>query len=394
MDNTFEIVCDLYPSIPRNELVQRSKYQFSLSDLTNLGGTFVQVSDELSKIVQDRKKLDKSGECLYRCKFPDGVSGNLARKKSNGNFIGTIIDESGIVGQAEWTPVSGIAGGEAILGINPVIFAITVALLTINKRFDAIEAAQKDILQFLQADKESELEGAINSLADIMDHYRFNSDNEVWKGSQITIASSIKAKAEHNIIFYRKQISKALEVDSPLHLNLQAHRMKDKLEHDFKYYQLSVYLFSYASFLTIILGGNYGGEYLDHIIEIIREYSYQYRVDYTMSYDRLESYLNTSIDSTVISKLGMAGKKAGELVGKIPAIEKIPLDSALIAAGGILEDLPEKNNRKAMQTFGNNRDAGIQLFLSAMNSINQVSNRPVELLFDSERLYICECVDR
>ena len=36
-----------------------------------------------------------------------------------------------------------------------------------------------------------------------------------------------------------------------------------------------------------------------------------------------------------------------------------------------------------------NRDVGIQLFLNSIDTINEVSNRPVELLFDQENIYIC-----
>jgi hypothetical protein len=36
-----------------------------------------------------------------------------------------------------------------------------------------------------------------------------------------------------------------------------------------------------------------------------------------------------------------------------------------------------------------NRDAGIQLFAENVERLNALANKPVELLFDNENVYIC-----
>ena len=45
-------------------------------------------------------------------------------------------------------------------------------------------------------------------MSDILEQYKYNSANELWKGSQLTVVSAIKGKAEHNIIFTEKRLPK------------------------------------------------------------------------------------------------------------------------------------------------------------------------------------------
>ena len=45
------------------------------------------------------------GEALYRCVFPNGVSGMFAQFKDGTSFLGAIM-EHGIKGQARWVPYS------------------------------------------------------------------------------------------------------------------------------------------------------------------------------------------------------------------------------------------------------------------------------------------------
>ena len=101
------------------------------------------------------------------------------------------MDDHGITGQARWIP----AEGQSIqFAMDPVTIAVAVAIAGINKKLDSIQKVQEEILQFLHQDKESELEGAVNSLSDILEQYKYNSANELWKGSQLTVVSAIKGK--------------------------------------------------------------------------------------------------------------------------------------------------------------------------------------------------------
>ena len=152
------------------------------------------------------------------------------------------MNEKGLAGQARWIPVE---GKEQVLQFNPTTLIIATALMDINQKLDQIMATQAEILQFLHEDKESVLEGAVNMLSDTLEQYRYNSSQELWKSGKLTSVTNIKGKAESNIIFYRKQITNAFANVKRIHAYQDADKLKGKLEHNFKYYQLSCYIYAW-----------------------------------------------------------------------------------------------------------------------------------------------------
>lgn len=376
------IKAEYIPSASHDEIDTRSSFKLPVDDLSDLGSTFAIIASEIGRAIDD----SHNSEGLYRCVFPEGVTGKLATFKDNPEYnLGTIINENGLAGQARWKPFE---AKSAIMSINPAVIAIAVAVFNINQKLDQIEDTTREILQFLQQDKESVLEATVNTLADIFDHYRFNSDNDLWKVSQLTVVTTIKGKAEQSIIFYRKEIEKAIRETRRLHVNYQVDKAGRKIQHHFKYYQLGVYLYAYASFLEVVLNGNFRKDYLDHICEKLREYSQQYRFDYTEIYDRLESYTKSSVETIALKGIGKASKGIGSAIGRIPVVSRGPVDEALIAAGNSAKNLSRKHSNSTMRAFRNNRDAGIQLFLENIDKVNQISNKPVEILFNRDMVYI------
>lgn len=377
------ITAEYYPRIRRDDIIKDCKYTLSLENSELYGTGFAIAAASIIKGVAETQNQ----EGLYRCVFPEGVLGNLAAFKDGSGFLGTIVDDHGIAGQARWIP----ANGQSIqFAMDPVTIALAVAIAGINKKLDSIQKVQEEILQFLHQDKESELEGAVNSLSDILEQYKYNSANELWKGSQLTVVSSIKGKAEHNIIFYRKEISKVLENQKKFSGDRQIDKIQKKLDHHFKYYQLGTYLYAYASFLEVMLGGNFEKEFLGYTEQKMKEYSLQYRFDYSECYERLECVSRSSIQTKIFGGIGTAGKTAGEMLSKIPVLSKGPVDEALVAAGTNLKKISDSHTDKVMKEFRNNREVGIQLFIESLDRINTLSNQSLEILFDQNELFICQ----
>lgn len=377
------IKAECFPSIPREEIGKRSSYRIPLDRVIGFGGAFSVAGAEIVRAA----KNGENAKGLYRCIFPDGVTGRLATFKEESQYnLGTIINESGIAGQARWAPVN---ARSFAMPFNPVSMATAVAIMNIDKKMEEIQQTTQQILCFLQQDKESDLEASVNSLADILDHFRYNSENDLWKVSQLTVATTIKGKAEKSIIFYRRQIQQVLKDNGFLHVNQQVNNVVKNVRHNFKYYQLGVYLYAYASFLEVILNGNYRKDFLDRIYEKLEEYSQQYRFDYTRIYDQLESFAKTSVETIALNEIGKASKGIGAAIARIPVVNKGPVDDALIAAGNTVKKLSRKNSDSAMRKYRDNRDSGIQLFMENIETINRIGNKPVEILFDQEEAYIC-----
>ena len=380
--DSLPIVAEYYPSIPREEIELKCKTKLSIKDVSNLGSGFAVMATE----VLDAVKATKTNEGLYRCVFPEGVTGKLAKFNNEDAFLGTIMNENGFAGQARWIPAE---GQSLMMAIDPVTIAVAAAMMDINKKLDAIQEAEKEIFDFMSQDKESKIEGGINSLANIYEGYSYNTDNSTWKISQLTTVSGIKKEAENNIIFYRKQIQSALKKQKAIHSTQDADKLLDKMQHRFKYYNASVYLHSYASFVEVILGDNYKEDYLQYVSEKIKSNIYQYMVDYTRCYDQLNDYVGSSAQKKMLEGIGTVSKATGHAVSKVPLLNKGILDDALINAGKKLTKINEKNIRNDLSDFRDNRLIGTQIFLDNIDAINETCNKKVELLFDDNVIYIC-----
>lgn len=370
-----------YPFIPRDEIASKCRFKLSKDDLLGVGGPIAAVAGEMAKLVIN----PSSDEGLYRCVFPNGIGGALAQAKDGSGYLGTIMN-NGIVGQARWIPAEGSA---TVLPIDPGTIAIAVALVGINKKLDDIRQTQNDILNFLESDKESKLKGATNALSVIMNDYRYNYDNVTWKNGKFVIVSDIKNKAESSFIFYREIIRNELDKRNAFHSNQQAQKIINKAQHYFKCYQLSIYLYAYASFVEVVLGDNYNSEYLDKVSERIEDYSFQYYQDYTECYELLSKYSGSSVGTAVLNGLGSASKSVGNVIAKIPIIRKGPVDEVLIAAGDSAKKLSSQNSEKALHEFSDKQGAGVYLFVENIETINTMNNQAIEMMFDKDTIYVC-----
>ena len=381
-NNICPITAEYYPSIPREQIVANCKTKFSIKEFSNLGGGFAVVA----AAVADAAMNAPNTEGLYRCVFPDGVTGSLATFKDQSGFLGTIMNENGIAGQARWVPAE---SASVAMGIDPVTIAIGVALMSVNKKLDVIQETQKEIIDFMNRDKESQLKGAVNSLADIYENYAYNRDNESWKTSKLTTVSTIKGNAESSMIFYRDGIIKTLNDSKKLiHSNQATVKLQEDLQYQFKCYGMALYIHSYAAFMDVVLGGNYNEDYLSGVSEKIKDNVYQYRVDYTEVYNQLNDYANSSAQKKLLEGVGAFGKLTGKAVAKVPIVNKGLLDEALIVAGEKLEEISDKHVDDVMEQFMENREVGVQLFLDNIENINQMCNRKVDILFDNEVIYL------
>lgn len=200
----------------------------------------------------------------------------------------------------------------------------------------------------------------------------------------------IKQKSAENIKFYREQIQKTLQKSNILLGDQDIKNRIKKLIPDFREYQLSVYLHGFSSFLEVMLLGNYDNGYLGSIIRKMEQYSYEYRELYTECYNKLENNANSSVQSYLRNGLANLSENAGNVIAKIPVINKSPIDEFLIAAGNTLE---QHNSKKAGQTIKrlvNNKDCYTHPFIENIRMVDRLYNQPTEILFDKDNIYLCQ----
>ena len=154
---------------------------------------------------------------------------------------------------------------------------MAAALYSIQKELSNIEEMQRQIISFLQFEKESEIEADIETLIDIAKKYTLNWDNEHFVTSNHKQMLDIQRTARKNMIAYQKQVDAVIE-KKRLFLNQgEINRIFADLEKKFKYYRLSLYSYSLSSFMEIMLSGNFKEAYINGVKAEILDRQFQYR---------------------------------------------------------------------------------------------------------------------
>lgn len=331
------------------------------------------------------------GETLYRAVFKDGVSGKLLNSKDGIGKLGTILKDDGGFAQARWVEANGSTiTTNIVMPFDPTTLFMAAALMSIEKRLGDIQETQHEILGFLQTSKKTEQRGNLTFLADILNNYKYNWNNAMYKSNMHLKVQDIKQKSEENIEFYRGQIQKTLQKSNFLLGDQDIKNRIKKLIPDFREYQLSVYLHGFSSFLEVMLLGNYDNGYLGSIIRKMEQYSYEYRELYTECYNKLKKNASSSVQSYLRNGLANLSENAGNVIAKIPVIKKSPIDEFLIGAGNTMEQHNSKKIGQTIKHLVNNKDCYTHPFIENIRMVDRLYNQPAEILFDKDNIYLCQ----
>ena len=344
-----------------------------LSRLPALGTAF----EPLASAVQTVVNGSGSTSGLYRVTIPKGT--HLAEFKNGAGNLGAVLDANNkLSGQAVLNP----------LVCNPTMVFMAAALASVDKKLDTIQELQQEMMDFLAQKERTELRGNLIFLSDILDNYRYNWNNDMYKNSNHIKVLDIRQTAEQQILFCRDQISSKLRKKAFFHGDKDAQKQIETMQAEFKEYQLALYAHAFSSYLDVMLVGNYTSEYLDGIKKKIESYSWQYRELYTKSYDQLEAYFSTSIQSSLLKGLKSASKATGGAIAKIPVLKKSPVDEVLLDAGDKLEKLGSRRAEQQMQKLVERQSSVVRPFIENIETVERLYNNPITMAFDKDTVYL------
>ena len=378
--------------LPNLDFKKNKEYtKVSLSDIALLGGSFSFITPFFRTINQTFNynfgNEIAGQEGLYRVFF-NGNQGQLAKAKDGSGFLGTIVN-NGIVGQSRLQKVDSIpVNCNTSLPINPMFIAAAVALKSIDMKLDDIKEKQEEILDFLNADKESKLIADLEILGDVLNSYKYNFENEKFINSKLILIQTINRESLSNIQFYKSQVTNLLIDNAPIHLNFNNEDKISKVHNKLNYYKLANYLYAYSSFIEVLLLKSFDTNSLEKIIYKIQELSNQYRLFYTECYNVLDNYSDNSIENQFLKGLSSFSKDTGKVISNIPFLGDFQLDEALTDLGKNISKEKKKSTKKVMKKLTANKDSDLNLFINNLKNIDQIYNHPLEIYYDEENIYL------
>lgn len=379
---------EYYPSVQINEINLNNYMKLPFAEMMSLGTVFASLPISFRTITQTANTSVGAG--LYRVVIPNDVSGILASAKDGVGTFGNVVGEKGkILARARFIETEGTPTKIATtIPYDPTMIFMAAALMNIERKLDSIQEIQQNIIDFLEQKEKSELKGDLDTLNDILSNYKYNWNNEKYKTNKHIQVQEIRRDASQKVDFYREQIEKKLSKQSLFHMNQEVNKKLSVVQSEFKNYQLALYLYSFSTFLELMLLENFESEYLKNVVQKMEEHSYQYRMQYTRCYNQIEGYAMSSVETHVLNGIASMNKVASDVVAKVPVINKSQIDETLLETSERLGKFSKKNSEQTMDQFKENQKSGVFIFIENIKTIDKLYNQPTEFLFDRQHLYI------
>lgn len=363
---------EVKPEIAKEEISSHSYNKVPLSRIPALGVGFEPLTAALQQVLSGGEA--KTG--LYFGVMPSGK--RMADFTNGPGHLGTYLGEHGIEGQTRFFEIP----------CNPSMLFMAATLANIDKKLDAIQEIQQEMLDFLKAKEKSALMGDLEFLADVFNNYKYNWNSEKYKTANHIKAMDIRQSAMHSLELYQSQIQKHMEKRSIMPSDRDVKKQLDQLIDEMQDYRLALYIYGFAYLVEVLLQENFDAQYLASIASSINDKALEYRELYTKVYNKAEERAKSTLQSKALGALSAVSRAAGKTVEKIPVISKSQLDENLINAGEVLGEHSETRTDSALGRLTEYSGDCVRPFVEQIRAIDHVYNSPMNILFDSENVYL------
>ncbi len=318
----------------------------------------------------------KGGSGLYYVNTHGKTMFNFKGKSA---YLGSLKDATG-----------GIAGQSSLYpAIDPTMICVAAVMKNINDKMDSILTAQREMKEFLELKEESALIGNVNVLSDILNNYKFNFENTVFRNTSFNIVQEIKREAEKQIFFYKERIKKNLEIRvKRLHSDKESESYILDTKSCLNDYQLGAYILSFSSFLEVVLLENFEENYLRSIYEKLKEYRKEFESVLEETKVKLQNISKTSVQAMTLKGVSKLTKNTGLLIENIPLLTKTKLNENLIKVSDKLESMVEERVLNHVNCLIEKSSKFNNPFIESVLMINKLYNSPLEIAFNEKELYI------
>ena len=375
--NNIEAISNYLLSDVKKEDIASKSYKLPLDKITELG----LVSDSTLDIIKTATKnnSNKSGKIFRVTNLKAGDSLKVA--KDGKTIWGSIKKADGLSTMAKFKEVK----PSNLTAIDPTMLISSAALYSIEEELGEIKELTKKIISFLENEKQSQIVSDLELLKKAMVDLKYNAKNKEYMNIYHNQVMDIRRTASANLISYKNEIKSAMSKAKLFTTNSSMKAILDEIQHKFKYYRLSLFIYAYATYISIFLTGNKNSEYLLHKINELKELVKEYEEEFTTSLSYIKENANKSLESNVLTGLGSAGKAIGSLANKVKASS---VDNWLNEKGDNLKQSGETIKNNYAEEFMEMKETTAKVFIKKIEKINNICNNTTEIYFDKDNIYL------
>lgn len=368
----------------RKEIANTKTLSVPIAELALLGTGVASLIPALRKVTQTTT-FNTQG--LYQ--LANAGVGDTLKIAKNGNFWGAFKTADGSSKFAQLQAAEPLSTtSTAVMPIDPATMMMAVALFAIEQQLKGIEEKQKQILSFLEIEKESETEADVEILSKMITTYKHNWNNEHFIASNHKMVLDIQRTARKNMLSYKKKVAELLDSKKMIVAQAKVKSTLSDLQKKFKYYRLSLYTFSMASLIEIMLSGNFKEAYISEIKTEIKKFSLEYRDLFTECSMYLEKMASVSVEANVMKGIGIASKAVGKFIGSIPVVKEKQVDEFLQDGGAHLKENAQNMQKNILESLATLHNPGTGVFMDKMEDMIQIYNHTDKICFDDKKIYL------
>lgn len=368
----------------RTNLNSTEVFSFPIAELSTLGTGISSLIPELNTITQT---TSISGSGLYR--IANFANGDKLKAAKDGTFWGSLKTTTGKSKMMKISEAGTLTETtKTVKAFDPTTMLIAATLYSIEKDLDEIKAMQKKILNFLQIEKEASIKADIEALTKIITNYKHTWNNKLQVSSNHQIVNDIQIRARRDINSYIKQINTTISSKQFIVAQSKVNSTYNELEKMFKYYRLSLYSFSLASILEILLSQNTNTEYISKVKHEIENLSSSYRKTFEAGSIYLENLGKSELEANLVKGLGITSKAIGKTIGHIPLIKQGHVDEFLQDSGSHLQKNARGMKNKSVEQFSTLNNPGTKIFINKIEDMEIIYNYNRQIYFDKQNIYL------
>lgn len=383
VNNVFQVSEDMLDEV-RREIQTHECISFPVGKLSSLGAG---VSSLIPAFRTATSTVDVNMQGLFR--VANASSGDVLKMASDGTYWGAMKTAQKTSKMAKFAQAGPISEKiSTVAPINPATIMMAAALMSIEQKLDEIAETQKQILEFLENEREAKIEGDVETLQSIIAKYKNSWDDPLFISSNHKLVIDIQRSARQSINSLIKEIDSLLKSRQMITVQAQVKAKMGILLKKFEYYRLAVFNFSLASMIEVMLSGNFREAYINEVRSEINRITDSYRESFEKGSYFLEKMSKSSVESNLLKSMGDAGKSAGRFIHSIPVIEKGPVDELLLQGASRLKKNASNMENDVLGTFGRLYDPKTGIFTGRLELIGKVYNHTSKIFFDKDKVYL------
>ena len=356
----------------RREDVIDNSLELSLAKLKEASPLGIPIAEAIGLIIDN-----KAGNKLYKITNL-GINDSLSFSKKEGINWGTIKKVDGTKTMAKLKEVNPEV-------LNPSTIMLAAVLYSVERELGQIKEISKEILSFLENEKQAEIEADLELLRRAVEDFKYNIDNEKYMEVYHNQVMNILRTSNKNLIGYKNDIKNYLAKGKLFTTGSSMKSIMEEMFNKFKYYRLSLFIYSFATYIEIFITGNKNSEYLLHKEEELKNLVKEYSDEYEKAMSYIKKNANKSLEGNILSGLGSAGKTIGNMAHKVKAKGT---SDWLNEKGDSLKHSGETIKQNYSEMFEEMKDTNAVLFIKQIDNINSICNNTSEIYFDKERIYL------